>query len=151
MKKTIILTISLLFGVIIGSSIQKNYYTPEKVIIEKDTVYINDTVFLKEIIPLSEKGVLIELIKQDVPHPYIVLAQSKLETGNYKSKLCKTHNNIFGMRTSKGYKKYSNYVECIEDYKRLISSRYKGGDYYAYLKRIGYAEDSTYIDKLKKL
>lgn len=150
MKKIIILTISLLFGVIIGSSIQKNY-TPEKVVIEKDTVYINDTVFVEEIIPLSEKGVLVELIKQEVPHPYIVLAQSKLETGNYKSKLCKTHNNIFGMRTSKGYKRYNNYVECIEDYKRLISSRYKGGDYYAYLKRIGYAEDSSYIDKLKKL
>ena len=86
MKKIIILTISLLFGVIIGSSIQKNY-TPEKVVIEKDSVYINDTVFVEEIIPLSEKGVLVELIKQEVPHPYIVLAQSKLETGNYKSKL----------------------------------------------------------------
>ena len=39
---------------------------------------------------------------------------------------------------------------CVADYKRLISSRYKGGDYYAFLRRIGYAEERQYISKLKR-
>lgn len=30
-----------------------------------------------------------ELIKNDIKHPEIVLAQAKLETGGYTSKLCR--------------------------------------------------------------
>ena len=74
-----------------------------------------------------------ELERQNVPHAKIVLAQSKLETGGYTSKVCKTHNNIFGIRKNNKYKRYDNYLDCIADYKKHISSKYKGGDYYVFL------------------
>jgi flagellum-specific peptidoglycan hydrolase FlgJ len=91
-----------------------------------------------------------EIIRQGIPHAEIVLAQARLETGNFTSKLCKTKHNIFGIRQGKRYKSYPNWRECVSDYKKRISSRYKGGDYYAFLRRIGYAEDRRYVEKIKK-
>ena len=116
-----------------------------------DTIVVRDTILVENKIPkLCKKNVLAELYKQNIPHANIVLAQSIHETGNYKSKLCKTHNNILGLRKGNSYRRYDNYIECISDYKKLISSRYKGGDYYNFLQRIGYAEDIEYINKIKK-
>ena len=122
--------------------------------LKKDSIIIEDFNVESDKIsipPLNKQSVLAELKKQNVPHANIVLAQSILETGNYKSKLTRTHNNIFGIRSGNKYKKYDNYVECITDYKKRISSRYKGGDYYSFLRRIKYATDATYVDKLKKI
>lgn len=112
-------------------------------------LYANDSIQY-EVPELNEENVLIQIKKHEIPHPHIVLAQSKLESGNYKSKLTKTHNNIFGIKRGNKYKKYKNYIECIADYKRLISSRYRGGDYYKFLDKIKYAEKS-YTIILKKL
>lgn len=91
-----------------------------------------------------------EIIRQGIPHAEIVLAQARLETGNFKSRVCREKHNIFGIRAGKKYKSYRNWRECVSDYKKRISSRYKGGDYYAFLRRIGYAEDRRYVEKLKK-
>ena len=91
-----------------------------------------------------------EIIRQGIPCPSIVLAQARLETGNFTSRVCKTKHNLFGIRTKRGYKTYRRWQDSVSDYKRLISSRYHGGDYYAFLRRIGYAEDKNYITKLKK-
>jgi len=154
----------LLIGSLIGNAYasHSNSLLIRKDIINNDTIFLRDTV-IKEvlvskvepkksfILPLSKESVLKELKRQNVPYANIVLAQSILETGNYKSELTYTHNNIFGIRSGNKYKKYDNYVECITDYKKRISSRYKGGDYYSFLKRIKYATDETYVDKLKKI
>lgn len=119
----------------------------------RDTIVIRDTVLISKTVvpPLNEENLRKELIKQNVPYHKIVLAQAKLETGNFKSKLCKTHNNIFGMRKGNKYRKYKNYTECVADYKRRISSKYTGGDYYDFINRLGYAEDKEYINKLKSI
>lgn len=123
--------------------------------INNDTVVIHDTILIKEeskVYPVSKKRVLAELKRQNIPHYKIVLAQSIHETGNYKSQLCVRHNNIFGLKKGNTYRHYNNYVECIADYKKLISNRYKKGeDYYQFLNRIGYASDPDYINKIKKL
>ena len=92
-----------------------------------------------------------EIIRQGIPHAEIVLAQARLETGNFKSRVCREKHNIFGIRQGKRYKSYRNWRECVSDYKKRISSRYKGGDYYAFLMRIGYAEDRRYVEKIKRL
>lgn len=145
----------LLIGLILGCLYQKHFGSlpiNNAAIIQQDTVVIHDTVFVKTPIPpLNAKNVLAELKKQGVPHAHIVLAQSKLETGEYKSKLCKTHNNIFGLRKGNTYRRYDSYVACIADYKKRISSKYKGGDYYEFLRRLGYAEDPLYTEKLKDI
>lgn len=68
-----------------------------------------------------------------------------------KSKLAKTHNNLFGLRRGSGYRRFSHWTESVMAYNNLIYKRYKGGNYYAFLEKIGYAEDSNYTNKLKAL
>ena len=145
----------LLIGSLIGCTYHKHFDTlpstePDSIMV-RDTIIIKDTLIVKSKKPIipTLANVKAELIKQNIPHHEIVLKQAILESGNFKSKLTKTHNNIFGIRKNGQYKKYDSYVSCISDYKRLISKKYKGGDYYVFLRKINYAEDKMYIDKLK--
>lgn len=98
----------------------------------------------------TREQVLAEIKRQGIPHPTIVLAQARLETGNFRSERCKRDKNLFGMKRGRRYAKYGHWRDSVRDYKQRISSRYKGGDYYAFLKRIGYAADPNYERKLKK-
>lgn len=91
-----------------------------------------------------------ELQRQGIPCADIVLAQARLETGNFTSARCKRDHNIFGIKHGRQYAKYRKWQDCVSDYKRRISSRYTGGDYYAFLRRIKYAADERYIQKLKQ-
>ena len=43
------------------------------------------------------------LQRHGIKYPKIVLAQALLETGNFRSRLCREGNNLFGLRHSKGY------------------------------------------------
>ena len=92
-----------------------------------------------------------EIQRQGIPHPHIVLAQARLETGNFKSDRCRRDHNLFGIKHGKRYARYARWQESVADYKRRISSRYQGGDYYAFLKRIGYAKDPQYQSKVKHI
>ena len=92
-----------------------------------------------------------ELKRQHIPHADIVLAQARLETGNFKSRRCKEQKNLFGIKHNGRYARYRTWQESVADYKKRISSRYKGGDYYAFLKRIGYAVDSKYAQKVRRI
>lgn len=100
---------------------------------------------------LNETNLRTELIKNNIPHANIVLAQAKLETGNFKSDLVRTHQNIFGLKKGNRYRRYSHWTECVEDYKKCISNRYSGGSYYAFLNRIGYASHPNYTGLLKEM
>lgn len=100
---------------------------------------------------LNETNLKAELIKKNIPHANIVLAQAKLETGNFKSNLVHTHQNIFGLKKGNRYRRYSHWTECVEDYKKCISNRYNGGSYYAFLNRIGYASHPNYTRLLKEM
>ena len=92
-----------------------------------------------------------ELHRQQVPHAHIVLAQARLETGNFKSDRCRRDHNLFGIKHGNRYARYSTWQDSIKDYKQRISSRYKGGDYLAFLQRIGYAKDPAYQEKVRKI
>ena len=100
---------------------------------------------------LNETNLRAELVKNNIPHANIVLAQAKLETGNFKSDLVRTHQNIFGLKKGNRYRRYSHWTECVSDYKVCISSRYNGGSYYAFLNRIGYASHPNYTGLLKSM
>lgn len=91
-----------------------------------------------------------EIRRHGIPHPDIVLAQARLETGNFTSRLCRVDNNLFGIKHNGKYARYSHWKRSVADYKKCISSRYKGGNYYAFLTKIGYAKDKEYIKKLKQ-
>ena len=100
---------------------------------------------------LNETNLKEELAKNKIPHANIVLAQAKLESGNFKSDLVRTHQNIFGLKKGNRYRRYSHWTECVKDYKKCISNRYDGGNYYAFLNRIGYASHPNYTGLLKDM
>lgn len=100
---------------------------------------------------LNEKTLREELVKNNIPHKDIVLAQAKLESAHFKSSLVHTNQNIFGLKKGNKYRKYSHWTECVKDYKKCISDRYTGGNYYTFLIRIGYSENKDYVDILKDM
>lgn len=101
-------------------------------------------------VKLSETSLKKELIKHNIEHPDIVLAQAKLETGNFTSSVLKKNNNLFGLRKGKKYYKFNHWTESIQAYKVLVQSKYNSGNYYKFLKDLPYAEDPDYISKLKE-
>lgn len=99
---------------------------------------------------LCQHTVKYELELLGVKHADIVTAQSLLETGGYSSQLVKTHNNLFGFRTKKGYLRFDTWKESCAYYKKWQAKRYDNKqDYYTFLVEIGYAEDPEYTSKLK--
>ncbi len=86
-------------------------------------------------------------------HVHVVVAQSILETGHYKSDGCTKHNNLFGLYDSrnKRYYRFDTWQSSVKAYKNKVQYKYQKGDYYAFLKRIGYAEDPNYIAKVKSI
>jgi hypothetical protein len=109
-------------------------------------------IFVDAVPELTPENVYAQLEKFDIQHPEIVLRQSILETGWYECEYCSLqHNNIFGFRYKKKYLEFDNWVDAVKYYKKWQDKRYKGGDYYTFLKDIGYATSKTYISKLKSI
>jgi len=97
-----------------------------------------------------------------IEHPEIVKQQIALETGMLTSAICLENSNLFGMKeprvrettalgTQRGHAYYHNYIDSIKDYKLWQDNMYDGGDYYAFLHRVGYAEANHYIAALKTI
>lgn len=66
----------------------------------------------------------------------------------------KRTNNLFGLYNNRKneYYVYDNWIESLIHYKIVIQSQLKNNeDYYEFLKRIKYAEDTQYINKLKNI
>lgn len=109
---------------------------------------------------------LVEYIKElNIKFPHIVLAQARLESGNFKSKIFKENNNLFGMKEAKqristnkgtnlGHARYDSWRECVLDYalyQATYLSKFKTEkEYYSYLGN-NYAENSSYVELLKKI
>ena len=153
----------LLVGLIMGSvitliSVPKSTSKPPENTIRiemvKDSVKVTPkNVKVAQVKPkiLNETNLKAELAKNKIPHANIVFAQAKLESGNFKSDLVRTHQNIFGLKKGNQYRRYSHWTECVKDYKKCISDRYDGGNYYAFLNRIGYASHPNYTGLLKDM
>ena len=100
-----------------------------------------------------KEGLFYALEHYDIYEPHIVYAQAVLETGHFKSGLCVKHGNLFGIYDSraKQYKHYAHWVESVLDYKNSVQSKYKGGDYYNFLRYLPYASDPEYLTKVRKI
>ena len=97
---------------------------------------------------------LLEVIREvGLTNGLIVLAQALLETGYFSSRVCKEYNNLFGLYDSKNreYFRFARWEDSVVAYQRMIQYKYKGGNYFQFLKRIGYAEDPRYLVKLAKV
>jgi hypothetical protein len=146
-KQLVMLSVIILF--MFSSFRQEVKFIPSVFKIH-DTVLVADSVLD---IKLTEKEILKELIKQGCVLPNVAFAQMKIETGNFKSAICRENRNIAGIKTSKskyvagmnrGHCSYKTYKDCIKDYVRIQNR---------YLKNIDgrYAENPLYVQKLKSM
>lgn len=121
-------------------------------IAKKDTMIKVEYIYLsdKNSLELTPQNVLFWCNQLDVKCDSIVVAQSILETGWYKSRKCVEDNNIFGLQhSSESSFIYGHWLGSLIRYKKFQDTYYKGGDYYEFLDSIGYAEDSLYEQKIK--
>lgn len=95
---------------------------------------------------LSLENIYCKLLEYQILFPEIVLSQVAQETGYLKHVY---YNNIFGFMEGSYLKKFDTWEEAIIYKKEWQFRKYKGGDYYDFLIKVGYAEDSLYIQKIK--
>ena len=167
-KRVNLRTLILLFGISLFASILivPSIYKSSVIKImyadfyEPETVVLNVSESKNE---FSEEKLIGMLTDLNIKFPHIVLAQSKLETGQFKSNIFKENHNLFGMKEAKirvnlakgtqyGHAFYNNWIESVYDYAFYQStylSRIKTEEqYFEYLDQ-SYAEAENYVEALK--
>lgn len=88
-----------------------------------------------------------EIIRNGIRHPKIVLAQAILETGWFRSPLCRNRHNLFGLTNPKTgkYYEFNHWTKSVRAYYTKVQYKYTGGNYLLWLHKIGYAEDPRYV------
>ena len=109
----------------------------------------------KELPTLTIPNLYQEIIRNGIRHPKIVLAQAILETGWFRSLLCRNRHNLFGLTNPKTgkYYEFNHWTESVRAYYTKVQYRYSQKkqinssdvDYLKWLRDIGYAEDPRYI------
>lgn len=145
MKKIILFILFCFISINIQQS-NKLYSYCESTIEEYDDSFLRGE--------LNDSTLYLALLHYEVKHPKAVLAQAKLESGNFTSRHCRINNNFLGLYNSrKGkYFTFDHWTDCIIGYKDMVECKLREGeDYYDFLLRIGYAEDPSYIYKVKQI
>lgn len=102
---------------------------------------------------LTLENLIIVMDEVGISNQLFVLAQAVLETGNFGSNVCRNYHNLFGLYDSRNkcYYKFARWEDSVIGYQKFIQYRYKGGNYLAFLRRIGYAEDPRYTSKVAQI
>lgn len=121
-----------------------------------DPLVLPESMEFDGLLPVSElnlENLYAVLAKYDVKCPRIVAAQAILETGHFTSQLCMEGHNLFGLRhpSDGSYYTFDNWEQSVKAYHDDVQYKYNGGDYYTFLRRIGYAEDKNYTGKVKRI
>lgn len=122
-------------------------------------------IVVREYNEFSQKALENKIKSLNFKFPYIVLAQSIQETGNYRSTIFRENHNLFGMKqatirtnlakgSNRGHAYYDSWQDSLIDY-ALYSATYLSdirteGEYFEYLRQ-NYAEDPSYVERLKIL
>ena len=122
-------------------------------------------IVIREYNEFSEAKLVDQIKSLNFKFPYIVLAQSYQESGHYKSTIFRENNNMFGMKeavvrsnlakgTNRGHAIYDSWQDSVIDYALYYSTYLSDikteGEYYEFLRQ-NYAEDPTYVTRLKSL
>lgn len=112
----------------------------------------------------SEQALIVYLTELRIPHPHIVLAQARLETGNFTSTIFKESNNIFGMKrayrrpstaigTHRNHAKYNHWKDSVLDFALYKAYVAQNKDEVQYMALLGnsYAEDPNYTRKVRRI
>jgi uncharacterized FlgJ-related protein len=119
-------------------------------IVRRIHIHTKDTVTLGDV-ALNDSSILKELVNQECVLPPMAVAQARIETGNYVSKVCIKNKNLFGIKYHKcqyvlgenlnhaSYKSYKDNIKCYihiqNRYLRNIDGRYaEAGNYISVLK-----------------
>lgn len=107
----------------------------------------------KELPALTIPNLYQEIIRNGIRHPKIVLAQAILETGWFRSPLCRNRHNLFGLTNPKTgkYYEFNHWTESVRAYYTKVQYKYTGGNYLLWLHKIGYAEDPRYVREVMKV
>ena len=107
----------------------------------------------KELPALTIPNLYQEIIRNGIRHPKIVLAQAILETGWFRSPLCRNRHNLFGLTNPKTgkYYEFNHWTESVRAYYTKVQYKYTGGNYLLWLHKIGYAEDPRYVREVIKV
>jgi uncharacterized FlgJ-related protein len=131
----------------------------------KDLTPEEKIIVVREYNGFTQKALIEKIKSLNFKFPYIILAQSYQETGNYKSDIFLNGNNLFGMKqariratlaqgTSSGHARYSSWQESLYDYALFYNTYLLNlkteGEYYGYLQQY-YAEDPNYVERLKNI
>lgn len=148
MKRIIFL---ILFSFVFMSFHVENYSSkPTRKSVTCDTSFLMS----KE---LNDSVLYLALVHYKVKNPKAVLAQAKLESGNFTSSHCVTKNNFLGLYNSqkKEYYKFDHWTDCLLKYKQCFQSKdlnySTDEEYIDYLLEIGYATDPLYKDKIMRI
>ena len=122
-------------------------------------------IVVREYNEFSETKLIEKITELNFKYPYIILAQAKLESGHFKSTIFLENNNMFGMKeaklranlakgTNRNHAYYDTWQESVIDYALYYSSYLRSikteGEYFEYLRQ-NYAEDLTYVQRLKEI
>jgi len=122
-------------------------------------------IVIREYSGFSESKLIEKISQLNFKYPYIILAQAKLESGYFKSTIFLENNNMFGMKqaklranlakgTNRNHAYYDTWQDCILDYALYYSTYLSDikteGEYFEYLRQ-NYAEDKTYVQRLKQI
>jgi uncharacterized FlgJ-related protein len=122
-------------------------------------------IVIREYNEFSEEKLIEKITELNFRYPHIILAQAKLESGHFKSTIFLENNNMFGMKeaklranlakgTNRNHAYYDSWQESVIDYALYYSSYLRSikteGEYFEYLRQ-NYAEDPTYVQRLKQI
>jgi len=153
---TFMLTVAFVIGYIFGYMIGVNSVDRS----DKEVKIVTE-----QADPFTQEKLTSYLSDLNVKFPQIVYAQAVLETGEFKSEIFKSNNNLFGMKeakvrpttncgTDRGHALYTTWQASVLDYAlyqaAFLSHIHTEDEYYNYLSQF-YAEDPTYVTKVKSI
>lgn len=161
-------TIKIIIGVIVVlsiSSFSAGYVVKKEPITayEKEILILN---LEKQQNEFSKNKLVYEIKRLNIRFPYIVLAQSIIETGHWTSQIFKENNNLFGMRqapgrinTAKGTQNehalYDDWKQSVYDYAFYSCLYLKNIEteeqYFNYLSSVYAEAGDKYTIELKKV
>jgi hypothetical protein len=126
---------------------------------------INDSKQVDQSKQFTEANLISEIKASGIRFQRIVLAQAKLESGRFKSRIFIQNNNLFGMKLAKKRKTlaidkknnhamYKSWIDSVHDFKlwqdAYCSDIKNEKEYLLYLENV-YSENSEYVKILKRM